>query len=84
MKGLDRFKSYNWEETLRRGRILKCPSGDTRNLNMLIVMVQANENFDTSLRLITRTRAPRRVFIEPLYVEFVFGLIFEGLVTDFV
>ena len=84
MKGLDQFKSYNSEETLRRGRILKCPSGDTRNLNMLIVRVQANENFDTSLRLITRTRASRRAFIELLYVELVFGLIFEGLVTDFV
>ena len=49
---------------------------------MLIVRVQANENFDTSLRLITRTRASRRAFIELLYVELVFGLIFEGLVTD--
>jgi hypothetical protein len=56
-KGLDQFKSYNLEETLRRGRILKFPSGDTRNLNMLIVGVQANEKFDTSLCLITRTRA---------------------------
>ena len=60
MKGLDQFRSYNSEETLRRGRILKCPSGDTGNLNMLMVGVQANENFDTSLCLITRTRAPRR------------------------
>jgi hypothetical protein len=55
---------------------------------MLIVGVQANENFDTSLCLITRTRAPRRAFIELcldlLYIELVFGLIFEGLVTNFV
>ena len=88
MKGLDQFKSCNSEETLRRGRILKFPSGDTRNLNMLIVGAQANENFDMSPCLITRTRAPRRAFIELcldlLYIEFVFGLIFEGLVTDFV
>lgn len=69
MKGLDQFRSYNSEETLKRGRILKCPSGDTGKLNMLIVGVQANEKFDTSLCLITRTRALRRAFI-----ELVFGL----------
>ena len=26
MRGTDQFRSYNLEETLRRGRILKCPS----------------------------------------------------------
>ena len=55
---------------------------------MLTVGVQANENFDTSLCLITRTRTQRRAFIELclelLFVKLVFGLIFGGLVTDFV
>ena len=40
MRGTDQFRSYNLEETLRRGRILKCPSSGIRNLNMLIVGVK--------------------------------------------
>lgn len=54
---------------------------------MFIVGVQVDENFGAGLCL-TRTGALRRafigIFLELLYVELAFGLIFEGLVTDFV